>query len=90
MSEVEQIDKMVSALRKVPAADLLIVRLANEIPIVKGGFDYAEVKKRQFEVNLALQEAKVFGSQTLMAVDCLIRIKGVNEHVGPEPINPDE
>lgn len=79
MTEAENIDKVVKALLKVPEKKLLLIELANSIPIKNGELDYDELAKRQPEVNLAIAEAKAYGSHTLMAVDALIRLEAVTE-----------
>ena len=73
--EAENIEKVVRALLKVPEKKLLIIELANQIPISCGELDYAELSERQPEINLAIAEAKAYGSHTIMAVDALVRLK---------------
>ena len=75
MTEAENIDRVVTALRKVREKKLLIIEIANTIPIVNGELDYAELANRQLEINLAIAEAKVYGAHTLMAVDSLVRLR---------------
>jgi len=75
MNEPEYIEKVVSALVKVPAKRLLIIELANQIPIKNGELDYAEVAERQPVINLAISEAKAYGTHTIQAVDSLIRLQ---------------
>jgi hypothetical protein len=75
MTEEEDIDRVVTALLKVPEKKLLIIEIANAIPIVNGELDYAELTNRQLEINLAIAEAKVYGAHTLMAVDSLVRLR---------------
>ncbi|MDD5513523.1 MAG: hypothetical protein PHD09_07125 [Candidatus Omnitrophica bacterium] len=75
MSE-DNIDLVVAALLKVPEKKLLIIQLVNEIPVIDGVFDYHELSGRQLEINLAIQEAKVYGSHTIQAVDSLVRLRG--------------
>ena len=75
MSETEDIERVIRALRKVPPKHLLIIQLANEIPTKYGDLDPAEVTKRQVEINLAIAEAKSYGSHTIQAVDALIRLQ---------------
>ena len=79
MTEIENINRVVTALLKVPEKRLLIIELANTIPIVNGEFDYAELADRQLAVNLAIAEAKVYGSHTLQAVDSLVRLRATRE-----------
>jgi len=76
VSEAENIDRVVAALLKVPEKKLLIIQLVNQIPIANGVFDYNELSKRQLDINLAVQEAKVYGSHTIQAVDSLVRLRG--------------
>ena len=79
MTEPEAIDRIIAALRKVPEKKLLIIELANTIPIVNGELDYAELADRQLDINLAIAEAKVYGAHTLMAVDSLVRLRATKE-----------
>ena len=79
MTEVENIDRVVTALLKVPEKKLLIIEIANSIPIVNEEFDYAELADRQLAVNLAITEAKVYGAHTLQAVDSLVRLRETKE-----------
>ena len=79
MTEEEDIDRVVTALLKVPEKKLLIIELANTIPIVNGELDYAELANRQLEINLAISEAKVYGAHTLQAVDSLVRLRATVE-----------
>ena len=79
MTEVENIDRVVTALLKVPEKKLLIIEIANSIPIVNEEFDYAELADRQLAVNLAIAEAKVYGAHTLQAVDSLVRLRAIKE-----------
>ncbi len=79
MTEAENIDRVVTALLKVPEKKLLIIEIANTIPIVNGELDYAELANRQLEINLAIAEAKGYGSHTLQAVDSLVRLRATRE-----------
>jgi hypothetical protein len=75
MTEPEDIDRIITALLKAPEKRLMIIEIANTIPIVNGELDYAELTNRQLEINLAIAEAKVYGAHTLMAVDSLVRLR---------------
>ena len=75
MTEAENIDRVVTALLKVPEKKLLIIEIANAIPIVNGELDYNELANMQLDINLAIAEAKVYGSHTLLAVDSLVRLR---------------
>lgn len=79
-SEEQIIDMMVETLKRVPAKSLLLVELANKVPVVDGEFDKAALAKIQPQVNLAMAEAKSYGSATIMAVEALVAIppKGGN------------
>ena len=79
MTDAENIDRVITALLKVPEKKLLIIEIANTIPIVNGELDYAELANRQLEINLAIAEAKVYGAHTLMAVDSLVRLRATRE-----------
>ena len=79
MTEAENIDRVVTALLKVPEKKLLIIEIANTIPIVNGELDYAELANKQLEINLAIAEAKVYGAHTLQAVDSLARLRARGE-----------
>jgi hypothetical protein len=79
MTEAENIDRVVAALLKVPEKRLLIIELANVLPIVNGELDYAELANRQLEINLAIAEAKVYGAHTLQSVDSLVRLRAAME-----------
>jgi hypothetical protein len=79
MTEVGNIDRVVTALLKVPEKKLLIIEIANSIPIVNEEFDYAELADRQLAVNLAIAEAKVYGVHTMQAVNSLVRLRAIKE-----------
>ncbi len=74
MTEPEDIERVVAALTKVPEKRLLLTDLANRIPMKDGQLDYDAVTAIQPEVNMAIAEAKMYGTQTLMAVDSLKRV----------------
>lgn len=79
MSEAEDINRVVEALKKVPEKSLLIIELANSVPMKNGVFDIAVLQEKQGQVNLAVAEAKAYGSHTLQAVDALVRVKARGE-----------
>ena len=86
MDTAEKIEGVINALLKVPEKRLLIIELVAQIPIKYGELDPAQLADRQPEVNLAIAESKAYGSHTLMAVDCLIRLSGQpggDLYVGP-------
>ena len=74
MTEAADIERVVASLRKVPEKRLLMIDLANRVPMKDGALDYDAVTAIQPEVNMAVAEAKMYGTQTLMAVDSLKRV----------------
>ena len=79
MTEAENINRVVTALIKVPEKKLLSIEIANAISIINGELDYRELADRQLEINLAIAEAKVYGAHTLQAVDSLVRLRATGE-----------
>jgi hypothetical protein len=79
MDQAEKINLVVNTLRTVKPKKLLIIELANSIKRVNGEFDYQELTNRQLEVNLAIDEAKIYGAHTLQAVDSLVRLRAKKE-----------
>ena len=79
MTEATDIERVVAALKKVPEKRLLIIDLANRIPMKDGQLDYDAVTAIQPEVNMAIAEAKMYGAQTLMAIDSLKRAMALGE-----------
>ena len=79
MTEATDIERVVAALKKVPEKRLLIIELANRIPMKDGQLDYDAVTAIQPEVNMAIAEAKMYGAQTLMAIDSLKRVMALGE-----------
>jgi hypothetical protein len=79
MTEAENINRVVTALLKVPEKKLLIIEIANTIPIINGELDSSELSDRQLEINLAIAEAKVYGAHTLQAVASLVRLRAIRE-----------
>ena len=79
MSEANDIEKVVNALQKVPEKRLLIIELANTIPIKDGVLDSAVISERRREINLAIAEATAYGGRTIQAVDALVRLRARKE-----------
>ena len=75
MTEANEIERVIDALKKVPEKRLLIIDLANSIPIKHGMLDLEVLSAKQREINLAIAEAKAYGSRTIMAVDALVRLR---------------
>ena len=74
MTEAADIERVIASLKEVPEKRLLMIDLANRIPMKDGQLDYDAVTAIQPEVNMAIAEAKMYGTQTLMAVDSLKRV----------------
>ena len=89
MEESEYIEKVICALKKVPEKRLLIIELANRFT-KDGGLDSDGLAQHQPEVNLAIAEAKMYGSHTLVAVDTLKRLEAVPADVGLRNNTPPE
>jgi len=81
MSESENIERVISSLKKVPEKHLLIIELANSAPRKDGELDYEELAGIQPEINMAIAEAKMYGTHTLRAVDTLKRLDAREENV---------
>lgn len=76
MPEAEDIELVVNALKKVPAKSLRLIELANAVPIRGGDLDPFVLSDMIPEINRATQEAVAYGSQTIQAVDALVRMHG--------------
>ncbi len=68
MSEADNIERVIFTLKKIPEKNLLLIDLANRIPMKNGELDYDEVNRLQPEVEMAIAEAKMYGTETLRAV----------------------
>jgi Tfp pilus assembly pilus retraction ATPase PilT len=78
MDQEQTINELVNALRAVPTKKLRILELANEIPLNNGAFDPYILDMKQKEIHLAIEEAKIYGSQTIEAVSALVTMRGVD------------
>jgi len=81
MSESDNIERVIDSLKKVPEKHLLIIELANSAPRKGGELDYEELAGIQPEINMAIAEAKMYGSHTLRAVDTLKKLDAREEDV---------
>jgi len=77
MNDVENIDKVVKILRRIPPKSLRIIELANEIPIVDGSFDVNVLRDKKVDIKHAIDEAAAYGTATLNAVNNLVDVKAV-------------
>ena len=73
MVDEKVLDSMIEALKGVPEKKLLIIELANSIPIKNGMLDIPTLQAKQAEITLAETEAKVYGAHTIQAVELLVR-----------------
>lgn len=90
MGEVEDIEQIVRVLKRVPGKHLMIIELANTIPIKGGEMDINVLQAKQPEVNLAIAEAKAYGAHTMQAVDALVRLKGPPAEVELRPLEEED
>ncbi|KKL65589.1 hypothetical protein LCGC14_2153510 [marine sediment metagenome] len=79
MSEANDILRVIHVLKTVPEKRLLIIELANSIPIKNGSPDLTVVSAKRREINLAIAEAKAYGACTILAVDALVRLRARKE-----------
>ena len=79
MKESEAIDKVVASLEKVPEKHLMIIEMANSIPLKGGDLDIDVLTDMIPEINLATAEAVAYGNHTIMAVEALVRLQGQEE-----------
>ena len=82
MSDTEDLDRIIVALKKVPEKHLLIIELVNRGCLKDGQLDHDKLESIQPEVNLAIAEAKMYGAHTMVAVDTLKRLPPRTEDVG--------
>ncbi len=75
MASEEMTERVIAALKKVPEKKLLLIELANSIPIKNGMLDIPTLQAKQAEINLAEAEAKAYGTHTIQAVDTLVRLR---------------
>lgn len=68
-------DQVINALRTVPPKRLLIIDLANRIPIKDGEFDPVVLTDLQPEINLAVKEAEVYAVHTQQVISALTFVK---------------
>jgi hypothetical protein len=78
LDDVENIDKVVKILRRIPPKSLRIIELANEIPIIDGQFDVTVLRDKKLEIRQAVDEAAAYGRATLNAVNNLVDVKAVD------------
>ena len=71
----EIVDKIIETIKKVPEKRLMLIELANSIPIKNGMLDIPTLQEKQGMINLATVEAQAYGSHTIMVVDLLIRLR---------------
>lgn len=89
-NEAENITKVVEVLRKVPPKNLLLIELANRIPIKHGDLDIDVLSQMQKEVNLATAEAAGYGTYTINAVTSLIGLMGIERGPELEPLTEED
>jgi hypothetical protein len=90
MSEIEELDLIVEALKRVQEKRLRIIELANSRPIKHGDFDPDVLSDMVEEVNAATQEAAAYGAHTLQAVDSLLRVPGRPANLDLRPLTDED
>jgi len=76
MGEPEHIERIIRVLEKVPPKNLLLIELANRF-MRDGQLDYDALADAQPEVNMAIAEAKMYGSYTIRAVNTLEQLEAM-------------
>lgn len=76
-------DQIIEILRKVPEKKLLIIELANSIPLKYGSLDVDAVREMQPQINLAVAEARAYSDRTAKAVASLIRLPAASREIRP-------
>ena len=89
MSESEDIERVVRALETVPSKSLLIIELVNRFT-KDGQLDNDAVADAQPEVNVAVAEAKMYGTHTMRAVSTLEALEAISADVGLGDHSPTE
>lgn len=89
MRDDKYIELVVCALEKVPATSLLIIELVNRFTR-NGQLDYDALTDAQDEVEMAIKEAKIYGSHTIRAIDILDRLEAKPADVGFGNTAPSE
>ncbi|HDZ26386.1 hypothetical protein LCGC14_1149330 [marine sediment metagenome] len=74
MSDQYTIEKLIKVLEKVPEKNLRLIDLINELTI-DGEIDVDLLGEREGEINLAIAEAKMYGSHTIIAVNSLQQLE---------------
>ncbi len=75
MTEAEDIQKIVRALKMVPETKLLIIELARKAVNEDGELDMDKLTEMQREVNLAVAQANAYANGTKRAVQALQTVK---------------
>ncbi len=75
------IERVLTALRKVPAKHLRIIDLTNQMATPTGDLDTDQIKSREPEINLAVAEAKSYANATSKAIEALKKLKPRSEEV---------
>lgn len=90
MSEAEDIEKVVRALQKVPEKHLMIIELANSIPLRGGDLDPTVLADMAPEINLATAEAVAYGGHTINAINALTGIRSKPETPELRPLTEED
>lgn len=80
MQEKESIKLVIGAIKKVPAKNLLLIDLANDL-VINGKFDRDKASDLAPTINLAVAEAKMYGASTMIAAEALKEIEALVQNV---------
>lgn len=89
-TEEENIDRVIASIKKVPEKHLLIIELANKVPIKDGDFDPRMLMDIQPEINLAMAEAVSYGGATINAVAALASLCRKSNDIALRPLERDD
>ena len=72
-----EIAQIVNILQTVPAKNLKLIQLVNELVGPDGDIDAKQVDERDDEIALAKLEAEAYANATARAIDTLLRIRPI-------------
>lgn len=72
-----EIAQIVNILHTVPAKNLKLIQLVNDLVGLNGDIDAKQVDERDDEIALAKLEAEAYANATARAIDTLLRIRPV-------------
>ena len=64
-------ETFIKSMRNVPEKSLMLIELANTIPVVDGVFDSRQLEKQRTKIGLAIQEANIYTNAVARTVSLL-------------------